>query len=317
MTAVSSPLTPDTPPAIELRGVQKSYGKKTAVDDLNLTVPTGGVFALLGPNGAGKTTTIEICEGFIKADRGEIRVLGLNPRTQTEELRPRIGVMLQGGGGYSGIQVRELLRLTAGYNAHPLDPEWLIETLGLNNVAKTPYRRLSGGQQQRLSLALALVGRPELIFLDEPTAGMDAQSRLMVWDLIRALKRDGVTVVLTTHLMDEVEALADRVAIIDHGRLVAHGTPAEVTALAGNKCAELCVEFATPIHGEKFQAVIKEPMSIAEDDLSLQISACTPELIAQVAQAAYEQDVLITSLHMGKHNLEAAFLDITGRNLRS
>lgn len=317
MTAVSSPLTPDTPPAIELRGVQKSYGKKTAVDDLNLTVPTGGVFALLGPNGAGKTTTIEICEGFIKADRGEIRVLGLNPRTQTEELRPRIGVMLQGGGGYSGIQVRELLRLTAGYNAHPLDPEWLIETLGLNNVAKTPYRRLSGGQQQRLSLALALVGRPELIFLDEPTAGMDTQSRLMVWDLIRALKRDGVTVVLTTHLMDEVEALADRVAIIDHGRLVAHGTPAEVTALAGNKCAELCVEFATPIHGEKFQAAIKEPMSIAEDGLSLQISACTPELIAQVAQAAYEQDVLITSLHMGKHNLEAAFLDITGRNLRS
>lgn len=317
MTAVSSPLTPDTPPAIELRGVQKSYGKKTAVDDLNLTVPTGGVFALLGPNGAGKTTTIEICEGFIKADRGEIRVLGLNPRTQTEELRPRIGVMLQGGGGYSGIQVRELLRLTAGYNAHPLDPEWLIETLGLNNVAKTPYRRLSGGQQQRLSLALALVGRPELIFLDEPTAGMDAQSRLMVWDLIRALKRDGVTVVLTTHLMDEVEALADRVAIIDHGHLVAHGTPAEVTALAGNKCAELCVEFATPIHGEKFQAAIKEPMSIAEDGLSLQISACTPELIAQVAQAAYEQDVLITSLHMGKHNLEAAFLDITGRNLRS
>lgn len=317
MTAVSSPSTPDTPPAIELRGVQKSYGKKTAVDDLNLTVPTGGVFALLGPNGAGKTTTIEICEGFIKADRGEIRVLGLNPRTQTEELRPRIGVMLQGGGGYSGIQVRELLRLTAGYNAHPLDPEWLIETLGLNNVAKTPYRRLSGGQQQRLSLALALVGRPELIFLDEPTAGMDAQSRLMVWDLIRALKRDGVTVVLTTHLMDEVEALADRVAIIDHGRLVAHGTPAEVTALAGKKCAELCVEFATPIHGEKFQAAIKEPMSIAEDGLSLQISACTPELIAQVAQAAYEQDVLITSLHMGKHNLEAAFLDITGRNLRS
>lgn len=317
MTAVSSPSTPDTPPAIELRGVQKSYGKKTAVDDLNLTVPTGGVFALLGPNGAGKTTTIEICEGFIKADRGEIRVLGLNPRTQTEELRPRIGVMLQGGGGYSGIQVRELLRLTAGYNAHPLDPEWLIETLGLNNVAKTPYRRLSGGQQQRLSLALALVGRPELIFLDEPTAGMDAQSRLMVWDLIRALKRDGVTVVLTTHLMDEVEALADRVAIIDHGRLVAHGTPAEVTALAGRKCAELCVEFATPIHGEKFQAAIKEPMSIAEDGLSLQISACTPELIAQVAQAAYEQDVLITSLHMGKHNLEAAFLDITGRNLRS
>lgn len=317
MTAVSSPLTPDTPPAIELRGVQKSYGKKTAVDDLNLTVPTGGVFALLGPNGAGKTTTIEICEGFIKADRGEIRVLGLNPRTQTEELRPRIGVMLQGGGGYSGIQVRELLRLTAGYNAHPLDPEWLIETLGLNNVAKTPYRRLSGGQQQRLSLALALVGRPELIFLDEPTAGMDAQSRLMVWDLIRALKRDGVTVVLTTHLMDEVEALADRVAIIDHGRLVAHGTPAEVTALAGNKCAELYVEFASPIHGEKFQAAIKEPMSIAEDGLSLQISACTPELIAQVAQAAYEQDVLITSLHMGKHNLEAAFLDITGRNLRS
>lgn len=317
MTAVSSPRTLDAPPAIELRGVHKRYGSTTAVDDLSLSVPTGGVFALLGPNGAGKTTTIEICEGFIKADRGDIRVLGLNPRTQTEELRPRIGVMLQGGGGYSGIHVRELLTLTAGYNAHPLDPEWLLTTLGLGNVAKTPYRRLSGGQQQRLSLALALIGRPELVFLDEPTAGMDAQSRLMVWDLIRALKRDGVTVVLTTHLMDEVEALADRVAIIDHGQLVAEGTPAEVTALAGQGAGELCIEFTTPINGPQFSAALKEQAIIAEDGLSLRITSSTPELIAAAAQAAAEQNVLISSLHTGKHNLEAAFLDITGRNLRS
>ena len=208
----------------------KKFGSTTAVNGLSLSVAQGEVFCLLGPNGAGKSTTIEMSEGFLHPTSGTIDVLGLNPSTEPDRVREKVGIMLQGGGSYSGIRVLEMLELSARYSAQPLSPQWLLETLGLEGVARTPYRRLSGGQQQRLSLALAIIGRPELVFLDEPTAGMDAQSRLAVWDLVRALQRDGVTIVLTTHLMDEAESLADRLAIMDHGQLVAHGTPAELTA---------------------------------------------------------------------------------------
>ena len=208
----------------------KKFGSTTAVNGLSLSVAQGEVFCLLGPNGAGKSTTIEMSEGFLDPTSGTIDVLGLNPSTEPDRVREKVGIMLQGGGSYSGIRVLEMLELSARYSAQPLSPQWLLETLGLEGVARTPYRRLSGGQQQRLSLALAIIGRPELVFLDEPTAGMDAQSRLAVWDLVRALQRDGVTIVLTTHLMDEAESLADRLAIMDHGQLVAHGTPAELTA---------------------------------------------------------------------------------------
>ncbi len=188
------------------------------------------MLALLGPNGAGKTTTVEMCEGFVTPDSGTVRVLGLDPIADSEALRPRIGVMLQGGGAYPGSKAGEMLDLVAAYSADPLDPAWLLRSLGLEEARRTPYRRLSGGQQQRLALACALVGRPELVFLDEPTAGLDAQARLLVWELIDALRRDGVAVLLTTHLMDEAEELADEVVIIDHGRIVAAGTPAEVAS---------------------------------------------------------------------------------------
>jgi len=217
-------------PALTLDNVVKKFGSTTAVNGLSLSVAQGEVFCLLGPNGAGKSTTIEMSEGFLHPTSGTIDVLGLNPSTEPDRVREKVGIMLQGGGSYSGIRVLEMLELSARYSARPLSPQWLLETLGLEGVARTPYRRLSGGQQQRLSLALAIIGRPELVFLDEPTAGMDAQSRLAVWDLVRALQRDGVTIVLTTHLMDEAESLADRLAIMDHGQLVAHGTPAELTA---------------------------------------------------------------------------------------
>ena len=186
------------------------------------------VLALLGPNGAGKTTTVEMCEGFVRPDAGTIEVLGLDPITDNARLRARIGVMLQGGGGYPAARAGEMLNLVAAYAADPLDPQWLLDTLGLTDAARTTYRRLSGGQQQRLALACALVGRPELVFLDEPTAGMDAHARLLVWELIDALRRDGVTVVLTTHQLKEAEELADRLVIIDHGVTVAAGTPAEL-----------------------------------------------------------------------------------------
>src|SRR5919112_290304 len=214
-------------PALEVDGLVKRYGGRAVVDGVSLRVQPATVLALLGPNGAGKTTTVEICAGFRRADGGTVRVLGLEP--QDRSLRPRIGVMPQTGGAYPGLRCGEMLRLVASYAAHPLDPDDLLARLGLVDVARTAYRRLSGGQQQRLSLALAVVGRPELVFLDEPTAGLDPQARHATWELVEALRADGVSVVLTTHLLDEAERLADDVVIVDHGRVVAAGSVEDLT----------------------------------------------------------------------------------------
>ncbi|PMC65117.1 spermidine/putrescine ABC transporter ATP-binding protein [Corynebacterium tuscaniense] len=302
--------------ALSVEGVTKKFGPKTAVNDLSLSARRREVFALLGPNGAGKSTTIEMCEGFTTPTSGQINVLGFDPQREPEEVRSRIGIMLQGGGSYSGIRVKEMLDLTASYNKEPLDPTWLMEVLGLEGVAKTTYRRLSGGQQQRLSLALALIGRPELIFLDEPTAGMDAQSRRAVWDLIRALKRDGVTVVLTTHLMDEAESLADYVAIIDHGSLLVEGTPAEL--IDGSAPSALEIHTDRPLDlvavAESSTAELKPS---AEELVYRLDSAADPSIIASVAAEAARQDVLIKHLGVRRRTLEDVFLDITGRELRS
>lgn len=214
-------------PVVQVQALVKRYGTKTAVNGLDL-VAREGVTAVLGPNGAGKTTTVETCEGYRKPDSGTVRVLGLDPVGQSQELRPRIGVMLQSGGVYSGSRADEMLRHVAKLHAHPLDVDALIERLGLGSCGRTTYRRLSGGQQQRLALAMAVVGRPELVFLDEPTAGLDPQARRATWDLVRDLRDDGVSVILTTHYMDEAEQLADDVAIIDGGRVIAQGSPEEL-----------------------------------------------------------------------------------------
>jgi ABC-2 type transport system ATP-binding protein len=216
--------------AVDITGLVKRYGARTAVDHLDLVAPRGAVTAVLGPNGAGKTTTIEICEGFRKPDAGAVRVLGLDPQRDHRELMPRIGVMLQSGGVYPGARAGEMLRLIASYAADPLDVDTLLDRVGLTDVARTPYRRLSGGEQQRLSLAMALVGRPELVFLDEPTAGLDPHARRSAWALIEELKTRGVSVVLTTHYLEEAEHLADQVVIVDRGRVVAAGPPSEIAA---------------------------------------------------------------------------------------
>jgi ABC-2 type transport system ATP-binding protein len=206
-----------------------TYGDVTAVDGLDLTIDRATITAVLGPNGAGKTTTLETCEGYRRPQAGDVRVLGLDPSTQRSALLPRIGVMLQQGGAWSGVRAMEMLRHVASLHAHPLDVYVLGERLGLVGCGRTPYRRLSGGQQQRLGLAMAVVGRPELVFVDEPTAGMDPQARHTTWDLLRELRKAGVTVVLTTHYIEEAERLADVVHIIDRGRLVVSGTPASLT----------------------------------------------------------------------------------------
>lgn len=292
----------------------KTYGDVNAVNGLSFRANYGEILCLLGPNGAGKTTTIEMCEGFKKPTSGRIEVLGLNPSRNPDAVRSRIGIMLQGGGSYSGIKVKEMLELSASYNENPLDPEWLLDTLGLRGVVKSSYRRLSGGQQQRLSLALAIIGRPELVFLDEPTAGMDAQSRLAVWDLIRALRTDGVTVILTTHLMDEAEALSDRVVIIDHGQLVASGTAASLTDSAD--VPQVNFDTATPVDLEALRdaGIAAEALRPLHYRLT---SEASPAGIAALASCLAEQNVILRNLHTSHRNLEEVFLDLTGRDMRS
>jgi ABC-2 type transport system ATP-binding protein len=219
--------------AVEVRDVVVRYGATTAVDGVSLTVPRGRVLALLGNNGAGKTSLLQVCEGFRRPDGGSARVLGLDPVDDHDALMPRLGIMLQSGGVYPWATAGEILRLFASFAAQPLSVDMLLDRLGLAAFERTRWRRLSGGEQQRLSLAVALVGRPELVFLDEPTAGMDTEARHTTWRLIEELRADGVSVLLTTHLLDEAERLADDVVIMRSGVVAATGTPAELTAAAG------------------------------------------------------------------------------------
>lgn len=214
--------------AIELTGLTKRYGGRAVVDALDLSVRRGEILALLGPNGAGKTTTVEIVEGYRTSDGGTVRVLGLDPRRDRAALRGRTGIMLQRADLWNQVQVGEAIRLFASFYDDPLPAGQLMERVGLGSLATARYRSLSGGERQRLALALALVGRPELAILDEPTAAMDVTARRLTWEQLRAMRADGATILLTTHLLDEAEVLADRVAIIDHGHLLALGTPAEL-----------------------------------------------------------------------------------------
>lgn len=219
-----------SPPALEIDSLVRSYGPVRAASGISLTAQRGAVTALLGPNGAGKTTTIHCATGLLKPDAGTVRVLGRDPWRASAELRSRVGVMIQDGGLASGAPALALLRYGASLYADPLDVDELAEHLGIDRFAGTLVRRLSGGQRQRLALALALVGRPELVFLDEPTAGMDASISRTVRRLMRSLARTGTAVVLTTHLMDDVEGLADHVVVIAHGEVVASGSPEHVVA---------------------------------------------------------------------------------------
>lgn len=297
-------------------GLVMRYGAKTAVDGLSLTVETNTITAVLGPNGAGKTTTLETCEGYRRPQAGTVRVLGMDPVRERRDLLPRIGVMLQSGGAWSGVRAEEMLRHIARLHAHPLDVDALVERLALNECGRTPYRRLSGGQQQRLGLAMALVGRPELVFVDEPTAGMDPQIRRTVWELLEELRADGVTVVLTTHHLDEAERLADRVHIIDHGRLVASGSPLELTRGGSVATIRLVVTQPFPPGAPELLAKALGPATELDilDPLSLQV--CGPAdatTLATVARWCADHGVLPESLNLGQRNLEDVFLELTAR----
>ncbi|HEY8202591.1 MAG TPA: ABC transporter ATP-binding protein, partial [Actinomycetota bacterium] len=215
--------------AITVVDLTKSYGSRRVLDGLTFEVHRGEVFALLGPNGAGKTTTVEILEGYRTRDGGDVHVLGIDPSRGGTQLRSQVGLMLQEGGLYPGLRVGEALRLFASFYPHPEDTGRLIEEAGLADHRDTLIKRLSGGQRQRLSMALAMVGRPQMIFLDEPTAGMDPHARAGTWERVADLRSRGVTVLLTTHYIEEAENLADHVAIVDRGRLVATGTPESLT----------------------------------------------------------------------------------------
>ncbi len=304
------------PTAVEVVDLVKRYGATTAVDGVSLTVPTGSVTAILGPNGAGNTTTVEAAEGYRRPDSGRVRVLGLDPVADARTLRPKVGVMLQEGGIYPTSRTMEALRYHASLYAHPLDPRVLVELLGLGSVLGTPYRRLSGGQQQRLSLALALVGRPELVFLDEPTAGMDPQARLATWAVVEQLRDDGVTVVLTTHLMDEAERLADQVVVVDRGRVVAAGTPAELTS-AG---AENTVTFHARAHLELAELRrALDPVTVIEEVSpgSYRLRGTVdPQLLATVTAWCAAHDVMPQGLTVDRRSLEDVFLELTGRQIR-
>jgi ABC-2 type transport system ATP-binding protein len=306
---------PDSP-ALEITGLVKRYGGRAVVDGLDLVARPGQVTAVLGPNGAGKTTTIECCEGLREADAGVVRVLGRDPLHDAEALRPRVGVMLQDGGLPTGIRAQDMLAHVARMYAEPRDIGELTERLGLGSFGRTTVRRLSGGQRQRLALAAAVVGRPELVFLDEPSAGMDPQSRHAVWARIRELRGEGVAVVLTTHLMDEAEDLADHVAIVDQGRVIAQGPVRDLVSDAEDRTLRL--DTAPGLDVVSLGTALGNGLAVSEQAPGsyVVVGAVGPGTVAALTGWLAARDVLATRVTVGRRTLEDVFLDLTGHELR-
>jgi len=303
-------------PAVEIGGLVKRYGQTAAVDGLSLTAARGAVTGILGPNGAGKTTTIEICEGYRRPDQGTVRVLGLDPVRDARALRPRIGVMLQSGGIPPSVPAADYLTLLSKFHTRPVEVPVLLDLVGLTPVARTAYKRLSGGQQQRLSLAAAVIGRPELIFLDEPTAGMDPQARHATWELIAQLRGAGVSLILTTHFMEEAERLCDHVAIIDHGRLVASDTPEQLTGTVG----QLRFRADPGLDTDSLLTALPPGSAAKESPTGHYIievpGTVDPLMLAAVTAWCAERGVLANSLRVESRTLEDVFLELTGKDLR-
>jgi ABC-2 type transport system ATP-binding protein len=296
--------------AIEVRDLVVRYGEIRAADGVSFTAEAGQVVVLLGPNGAGKTTTVESMEGLRRPAAGTVRVLGLDPVADATALRPRIGVMLQSGGVHPGLRPPEVLRLHAAFYPQPLDPSVLLERVGLGDRARSTWRRLSGGEQQRLSLALAIVGRPEVAFLDEPTAGVDLEGRRLVRELVVELRDRGACVLLTTHDLDEAERLADRVVVLDHGRVVADAPAAELLTTVASD--DIVFDAAPGLDTATLAAIIGAPVSTPRPGEYVAAVPPTPANVAAITGWLAEHDIALGELRAGRRRLEEVFDRLTG-----
>ncbi len=295
---------------IELDGVTKRYGAHTAVDEISLIVEPAETYALLGPNGAGKTTTVEMMEGLRVPDAGSVRVLGLDPIADRRTVHSRIGVMLQEGGLYPGARPTEILELFSSFHSDPRPSDELLALVDLQDRARTLLRRLSGGEKQRLSLALALVGRPEVLFLDEPTAGMDPVARRSTWSIIERLQGEGVTILLTTHYMEEAERLAGRVGILHRGRLIAEGTPHDLIHRQGS----VTVRTSAPVDAAELGDVVGATTRLLADGSYLvDADSLSPQALVALATWLAEAGVEVEELRQGAAGLEDVFLGLTGQ----
>jgi ABC-2 type transport system ATP-binding protein len=300
---------------IQVSGVRKTYGQMVAVDEVSFEVNDGEIFGLIGPNGAGKTTTMECIEGLRTPDRGTISVLGLDPFRQVYKLQDRIGVQLQQAQLQKRIKVWEAVDLWASlYRKKAIDGERLLEQLGLTDKRNAWFMNLSGGQKQRLFIALALINDPEVVFLDELTTGLDPQSRRAIWELVRGIRERGKTVFLTTHLMEEAERLCDRVAIIEHGRIIDIDIPER---LVTRHCPERTVVLATdaPIAEERFRA-IPGVEAVISTDSRFTIRGRGDDLVTEVIHCLSENRIRVTDFRTILPNLEDVFLKLTGHSIR-
>jgi ABC-2 type transport system ATP-binding protein len=302
-------------PALRVSNLRKTYKEVVAVDGLNLEVRSGECFGLLGPNGAGKTTTIEISEGLTAADSGEVEILDMNWKADAVRLRQRLGIQLQETQLPDKLTVLETVRLFRSFYRHGREPSRVLSLVQLDEKRNSRVGGLSGGQKLRLALACALVGDPEFLFLDEPTTGLDPQARRQLWDLIEEFKLDGRTILLTTHYMEEAERLCDRVAIMDHGKIIALGTPRELIASIG---AEHVLEFSAgkPLEIAALQAMEGvRAVSASNGTVQMQVTAlhsAVPALLEELRR----QEVTLTELRTHSASLEDVFVALTGRHLR-
>ena len=301
---------------ITVENLRKYYGNVKAVDGISFEVQEGEIFGFLGPNGAGKTTTIEMIEGYKTPDSGRVTALGLNPCKDGYALKERIGIMLQETALYPDLQVGELLRLFASYYRRPVDPYALLEMIGLEEKERAFVRELSGGQKQRLAFILTLINDPELLFLDEPTAGLDPQSRRAIWEWIRLAREKGKTVFLTTHYIEEAEALCDRVAIIDHGKIIALDTPKRLIAGLDVKHR---IEFVTDgaVDSVRLEGIsgVDKALEASKGAFVLYVQE-TQSVLKELMALAERNGLALRDLRVEGATLEDVFIELTGRRIR-